>query len=228
MKGDVWFSLIDKVFSERNLRAAFCKVAANDGAPGVDHVTVSMFERDLEANLRKLSEQLRAGTYRPQAVRRVQIPKPGTKETRPLGIPTVRDRVEQAAVRHVLEPIFEKEFAPHSDGFRPRRGCKDALRRVDQLLKEGYVLVVDTDLKSYFDTIPHEPLMARVRERIADGRVQTLIESFLKAGILDGLTEWTPEAGAPQGAVLGRTTHFAIEGCNPQRQRGSAHHKPSI
>ena len=202
VKGDVWFSLIDKVFSERNLRAAFCKVAANEGAPGVDHVTVSMFERDLEANLRKLSEQLRAGEYRPQAVRRVHIPKPGSKETRPLGIPTVRDRVVQAAVRHVLEPIFEKEFAPHSYGFRPRRGCKDALRRVDQLLKEGYVFVVDADLKSYFDTIPHEPLMARVRDRIADGRVLSLIESFLKAGILDGLTEWTPEAGAPQGAVL--------------------------
>ena len=115
---------------------------------------------------------------------------------------SVRDRVVQAAVRHVLEPIFEKEFAPHSYGFRPRRGCKDALRRVDQLLKEGYVFVVDADLKSYFDTIPHEPLMARVRDRIADGRVLTLIESFLKAGILDGLTEWTPEAGAPQGAVL--------------------------
>ena len=202
VKGDVWFSLIDKVFSERNLRAAFCKVAANDGAPGVDHVTVSMFERDLEANLRKLSEQLRAGEYRPQAVRRVHIPKPGSQETRPLGIPTVRDRVVQAAVRHVLEPIFEKEFAQHSYGFRPRRGCKDALRRVDQLLKEGYVFVVDADLKSYFDTIPHEPLMARVRVRIADGRVLSLIESFLKAGILDGLTEWTPEAGAPQGAVL--------------------------
>ena len=202
VKGDVWFSLIDKVFSERNLRAAFCKVAANDGAPGVDHVTVSMFERDLEANLRKLSEQLRAGEYRPQAVRRVHIPKPGSKETRPLGIPTVRDRVVQAAVRHVLEPIFEKEFAQHSYGFRPRRGCKDALRRVDQLLKDGYVFVVDADLKSYFDTIPHEPLMALVRDRIADGRVLSLIESFLKAGILDGLTEWTPEAGAPQGAVL--------------------------
>jgi RNA-directed DNA polymerase len=102
----------------------------------------------------------------------------------------------------VLEPIFEREFAEHSYGFRPRRGCKDALRRVDHLLKQGYVYVVDADLKSYFDTIPHGPLMGRVGERIADRRVLTLIESFLKAGILDGLKEWTPEAGAPQGAVL--------------------------
>jgi RNA-directed DNA polymerase len=114
----------------------------------------------------------------------------------------VRDRVVQAAVRHVLEPIFEKEFAAHSYGFRPRRGCKDALRRVDALLKDGYVYVVDADLKSYFDTIPHGRLMSRLREHIADGRVLQLIESFLTAGILDGLEEWEPEAGAPQGAVL--------------------------
>lgn len=202
VKGGCWFRLIDKVFSERNLRASFCKVAANDGAPGVDHVTVEQFERDLDKNLRDLTEQLRTGRYRPQAVRRVEIPKPGSRETRPLGIPTVRDRVVQGAVRHVMEPIFEREFAEHSYGFRPRRGCKVALRRVEQLLKSGYTYVVDADLKSYFDTIPHGPLMDCVRERIADGPVLQLIESFLKAGIMDGLSEWTPEAGAPQGAVL--------------------------
>ena len=105
-------------------------------------------------------------------------------------------------MKHVLEPIFEREFAAQSYGFRPRHGCKDALRRVDELLQQGYVYVVDVDLKSYFDTIPHERLMDRVRERIADGRVLRLIESFLKAGIMEGLEEWEPEAGAPQGAVL--------------------------
>src|SRR5437016_3788508 len=167
VKGNCWFSLIDKVYSEKNLLAAMVKVATNGGAPGVDHVTVKQFEREWNTNVQQLSEQLRAGTYRPQAVRRVQIPKPGSQETRPLGIPTVRDRVVQGAVRHVLEPIFEREFAEHSYGFRPRRGCKDALRRVDHLLKEGYVYVVDADLKSYFDTIPHGPLMDRVRERVA-------------------------------------------------------------
>src|SRR5258706_604722 len=188
VKGNCWFSLIDKVHSAKNLRAAFSKVAVNKGAPGVDHVTVEQFERDLEANVDRLAEQLRNGTYRPQPVRRVQIPKPGSHETRPLGIPTVRDRLVQGAVRHVLEPIFEREFAEHSYGFRPRRGCKDALRRVDDLLKQGYVYVVDADLKSYFDTIPHGPLVDRVRERIADGRVLQLIESFLTSGIMDVLT----------------------------------------
>src|SRR5579872_7497472 len=202
VKGNCWFSLIDKVYTGKNLLAALTKVCANGGAAGVDQVTIEKFDHDWKTNLERLSEQLREGTYQPQAVRRVQIPKPGSHETRPLGIPTVRDRVVQGAVRHVLEPIFEKEFAEHSYGFRPRRGCKDALRRVDHLLKQGYVYVVDADLKSYFDTIPHGPLMDRVRERIADGRVLTLIESFLKADIMDGLKEWTPEAGAPQGAVL--------------------------
>src|SRR5712691_1673337 len=190
VQGDVWFRLIDKVWSERNLRASYNKVAANRGAPGVDHVTVEEFGRHLEANVAKLTAALRDGSYEPQAIRRVNIPKPGSHEQRPLGIPTVRDRVVQGAVRHVIEPIFEKEFATHSYGFRPGRGCKDALRRVDELLKSGYVYVVDAGLKSYFDTIPHERLMGRLRERIADRRILGLIAAFLKAGIMDGLKEW--------------------------------------
>jgi len=202
VKGGVWFSLIDKVYAERNLRVAAAKVRANHGAPGIDHVTVEAFHDDLATNVAKLTTALQGGSYEPQAIRRVYIPKPGSTEQRPLGIPTVRDRVVQGAVRHVLEPIFEREFAEHSYGFRPQRGCKDALRRVDDLLKQGYVYVVDADLKSYFDTIPHERLLNRLRERIADQRLLQLIASFLKAGIFDGLEEWEPEAGAPQGAVL--------------------------
>jgi len=202
VKGGTWFSLMDKVYSAKNLRSAFEDVKANRGAAGVDHQTIEMFQAHLEANLRHLEESLRTGTYRPGAIRRVYIPKPGTKEHRPLGIPTVRDRVGQAAVRHVLEPIFERDFAAHSYGFRPGRGCKDALRRVDALLKSGYTWVVDADLKSYFDTIPHGRLMERVRQKVADGRVLRLIEAYLTAQVMDTLATWTPEEGCPQGAVL--------------------------
>jgi RNA-directed DNA polymerase len=202
VKGGKWFSLIDKVYPERTLRAAFLEVAANEGAAGVDHVTIPMFESRLDEELRYLSEQLRTGTYRPQLIRRHYIPKPGTQEKRPLGIPTIRDRVVQTAVRMAIEPIFEQEFAEQSYGFRPKRGCKDALRRVDELLKAGYTHVVDADLKSYFDTIPHDRLMALVGQKISDGRMLTLIEQFLKQGVLDGMREWTPETGSPQGAVI--------------------------
>lgn len=201
-EGTKWFRLFDKVFAERNLWTALQQVAKNDGAPGVDHVTVGEFCTQLPENLWQLSDSLQDDTYRPQAIRRVHIPKPGTNDTRPLGIPSVRDRVVQAAVVNVIEPIFERDFAEQSYGFRPGRGCKDALRRVDQLLKAGYTHVVDVDLKSYFDTIPHDRLMSRLKTKIADGRVLSLIEAFLKAGIMDGLREWTPDAGAPQGAVL--------------------------
>jgi RNA-directed DNA polymerase len=145
---------MDKVTAEGTLNAAFRKVAANRGAAGVDHVTTTMFESHADAHLRRLSDDLRRGMYRPQAIRRHYIPKPGSTEKRPLGIPTVRDRVVQTALRMVLEPIFEREFAPHSYGFRPQRGCKDALRRVDELLKAGYTYVVDADLKSYSTRFP--------------------------------------------------------------------------
>ena len=202
VKGGVWFSLIDKVYGLPNLRSAFAKVKANRGAAGCDHQTIAMYEADLEVNLCDLSDQLRSGAYQPRRIRRVHIPKPGSRELRPLGIPTVRDRIAQAALRNVIEPIFERDFAEHSYGFRPNRGCKDALRRVDALLKSGYTHVVDADLKSYFDTIPHTPLMERVRHKIADGRVLDLIEAFLTQGVMDGLETWTPTAGSPQGAVI--------------------------
>ena len=135
-------------------------------------------------------------------MRRVWIPKPGSQEQRPLGVPTVRDRVVQTALLHVLEPIFDATFSPHSYGFRHGRGCHHALERVEELLKAGYVYVVDADLKSYFDTIPKPRLMARLREKVSDSRVLRLVEMFLEQGVMDGLREWTPETGTPQGAVL--------------------------
>jgi RNA-directed DNA polymerase len=202
VKGGKWFRLIDKVYSERCLFSAARRVLANRGAAGVDHVSVEDFDVRLIPELRKLAESLREGSYRPQAIRRVEIPKPGSGERRPLGIPTVRDRVVQAALVKVIEPIFERDFAEQSYGFRPGRGCKDALRRVDELVQAGYVHVVDADLRGYFDSIPHDRLMDRLRAKIADGRVLSLIEMFLKANVIDGLSEWTPTSGAPQGAVL--------------------------
>ena len=202
VKGGVWFSLIDKVYHLPNLRAAFVKVKANGGAAGCDHQTIAMYEADVEANLKDLSDQLQTQRYRPQRIKRVYIPKPGGRECRPLGIPTVRDRIVQTALRNVIEPILERDFAEHSYGFRPDRGCKDALRRVDALLREGYTHVVDADLESYFDTIPHQPLMERVGHKIADGGVRKLIEAFLTQGVLDGLETWTPTSGSPQGAVI--------------------------
>lgn len=202
VEGGKWFRLFDKVFAERNLLAAFQQVASKQGAAGVDHVSVNAFERGLPETLWEVSDALKHGTYQPQSIRRVHIPKPGSDETRPLGIPTVRDRMVQAAVVNVIEPIFERDFAEQSYGFRPGRGCKDALRRVDGLLKAGYVHVVDADLKGYFDSIPHDPLMERLKEKVVDGSVLSLVEEFLKANILDGLEEWTPTTGAPQGAVL--------------------------
>jgi RNA-directed DNA polymerase len=131
----------------------------------------------------------------------VDIPK-GDGRTRPLGVPTVKDRVVQQAVRLVIEPIFEREFREGSYGFRPGRGCHDALREVDWLIKDGYTYVVDADLAAYFDSIPHDRLMARVEERVSDGRVLDLIRGWLKADILKGLERWTPVEGSPQGAVI--------------------------
>jgi RNA-directed DNA polymerase len=199
----VWCSLMDKTDAPANLRSAFDKVWRNGGSAGADGQTVAHFERTAEAELARLHEQLRAGTYLPQPVRRAWIDKPGSKEKRLLGIPAVRDRIVQGALRHVLEPIFETDFAEPSYGFRPGRGAKDALRRVDTLLKAGHVWVVDADLKSYFDTIPHDRLLALVKTRVADGRVLALVESFLRAGVLEQAKGWQPtERGTPQGGVI--------------------------
>ncbi len=202
VKGGKWFSLIDKVYRPANLLRAFARVKANKGAAGVDHQTIKMFEHHLEENLEQLSTALQDCSYRPQALRRKWIAKPGSSEQRPLGIPTVRDRVAETALDAVLEPIFERDFAEHSYGFRPGRGCKDALRRVNYLLKQDYNWVVDADLKSYYDTIPREQLLARVEEKVADGPVLALIAAYLQQGVLEGMKLWQPEAGTPQGAVI--------------------------
>jgi RNA-directed DNA polymerase len=203
VRGGKWFSLIDKVWKRDNLSAGWLATTLNGGSPGVDGQTVRQFTAHLDKELKTLQRQLMEESYTPQPVRRCWIPKPGSKEKRPLGIPAVRDRIVQGAIRNVIEPILEREFAEHSYGFRPGRGCKDALRRVDGLLRDGYTWVVDADLKSYFDTIPHDKLMERVKERISDGKLLALLGRYLKAGVMDGLKGWeSTEQGTPQGAVI--------------------------
>ena len=203
VKGNQWFSLIDKVYADKTLELAWAKVRSNAGGSGVDRITIERFAKDCPRGLLDLKEQLRKALYQPLPVKRVWIPKPGTNQERPLGIPTVRDRIVQTALRLVIEPIFEHRFAEHSYGFRPGRGCKDALRRVQTLLDEGHTWIVDADLKSYFDTIPKDRLMGRVSERIADTRVLALIRSYLDQEVMEELTRHEPtDRGTPQGAVI--------------------------
>jgi RNA-directed DNA polymerase len=201
VQGGRWYNLIDKVWSQRALRAGWKRVRANRGSAGVDRQPLTLFEARLDDYIEQLHEELREGDYDAKPVRRVWIPKERGK-LRPLGIPTVRDRVVQTSLRNAIEPIFEKKFLECSYGFRPGRGCKDALREVNRLLKAGYTWVVDVDIEQYFDTIPHERLLAQVAREIADGKVLSLIEQYLKAGVLEEMKVWTPIAGTPQGAVI--------------------------
>ena len=201
VKGGKWFSLIDKVYRASTLQAAWRRVKANGGAAGVDRQSVAAFDARAEAYLAELGQEVEQGRYQAQPIRRVEIPK-GPNQTRPLGIPVVKDRIVQTAVKLVIEPIFEAMFMHSSYGFRPRRSAHDALREVNRLLKEGYTHVVDADLKSYFDTIPHERLRERVREKISDGPVLALIDAWLGQDIVSEVQRWTPTGGTPQGAVL--------------------------
>ncbi len=201
VKGGRWYSLMDKVYAPATLRAAWTKVRARRGAAGVDGQSIERFEANAQKYLDELSADLREGRYQAQAVRRVDIPK-GDGRTRPLGIPVVKDRIVQTAVKLVIEPIFEAQFEPTSYGFRPQRSCRDALRQVDQALKDGYTFVVDADLERYFDTIPHERLMEQVERRVSDGRLLDLIRGWLKQDVVEGMKRWTPTGGTPQGAVI--------------------------
>ena len=203
IKGGKWFSLIDKVWKLENLQSALKSVVRNRGAAGVDGETAEQYLRRSPHRLEQVQVLLKTGQYTPRPVKRVWIPKLGSKDLRPLGVPAVEDRVVQTAVRNGIEPIFEHIFAEHSYGFRPGRGAKDALRQVAQLLVAGRVWVVDADLKSYFDTIPQEKMMALVAEQIADRPLLDLIQEFLKQGVMESGKDWQPtETGTPQGAVI--------------------------
>jgi RNA-directed DNA polymerase len=203
IKGGKWFSLMDKVGKRENLQSALKQVVSNGGAAGVDGQRCPDYLKSSPQRLERVQQMLEQGSYEPKPVKRVWIPKLGSKELRPLGIPAVEDRVVQTALRNVIEPIFENLFAQPSYGFRPGRGAKDALRRVDHLLKTGRNWVVDADLKGYFDSIPQDKLMEAVEAHIADGAVNRLIRSFLKQGVMESGQGWKPtEAGTPQGAVI--------------------------
>ena len=203
VKGKKWYSLMDKVWNPTHLQLGAWQVIRNDGAPGVDHRSCEQLEKELQSEVRLLERRLREGTYQPQAVKRVWIEKPGRPEKRPLGIPTVRDRVVQATLRNVIEPIWEAEFVEHSYGFRPGRGATQALERVERLLHEGYTWVVDADIQGYFDNIPQDRLMSLLKQRISDGGVLALIEAFLTQGVMESGRGWQPTTkGTPQGAVL--------------------------
>ncbi len=201
VQGGKWFSLIDKVYRKETLRAAWCKVKDNAGAAGVDGQSVKQFAARAEIYLEELEQALKSAEYQPEPIKRVEIPK-GDGRMRPLGIPVVKDRIVQTAVKLVIEPIFEREFEDSSYGFRPGRSAKDALGEVDGLIQEGFTHVVDADLESYFDSIPHGELMRRIEARISDGQVLKLIGLFLSQDIIQGMKRWTPVGGTPQGAVM--------------------------
>lgn len=199
--GMKWFRLIDKVWDQGALLWAFNQVAANRGAAGCDRETIEEYGTNLEWHLKEVSRLLQQGRYQPQPVRRCYIPK-GKRAQRPLGIPTVRDRVVQTALVNVLEPIFEHKFLGCSYGYRPGRSAHQALDAVSEALSEGRVWVVEVDIKSLFDHIPHEGLMREVKKEITDIHVLELIEGYLKAGIMEAGEIRDSVEGTPQGGVL--------------------------
>ena len=203
IKGDKWYSLTDKVWKMENLQSAVANVVRNKSKQKPDGQRCRRYAEQKDWRLPALQAKLRNGEYQPQPVRRVWIPKLGSRELRPLGIPSVENRVVEMAVRQVIEPIFEQLFAEQSYGFRPRRGAKDALRRVQQLLNAGLIWIVDADVKGYFDNIPQDKLLAAVAEHISDGAVLELLRRFLEQGVMESGKGWQPtETGTPQGAVI--------------------------
>ena len=180
---------------------AFRAVKRNRGAAGVDGVSIARFEKQLDQNLLSLMRQLKAGTFQPQPLRRVHIDKGGGK-TRPLGIPAVRDRVAQEVLRRLLSPLFERIFHHDSFGFRPGRGCHDAMQRLLELHRQGYTHVLDADIQGFFDNLPHPVIMAGLAAEVADGNILTLVERFLKAGVMEEGVLQPTRLGTPQGGVI--------------------------
>ena len=198
-------ALFDKVYRKDVLWQAWRLVRRNGGGPGIDEVTIDVIENEIGVGvfLRELRDELRSGTYQPQPVKRCWIEKPGRAEKRPLGIPIVRDRVVQTAVRLVLEPIFETNFDPCSYGFRPGKNAHQAISEIQRSITfQGYREVVDLDLQSYFDTIDHSILLGLVRRRVSDPRVLRLLRMWLEAGVLEEGKLQRQLTGTPQGGCI--------------------------
>jgi group II intron reverse transcriptase/maturase len=196
-----WYSLYDKVYALPNLERAWEKVRSKRGAGGIDRQTIASFERKKEQELLELQRLLREKRYRPHPLRRVYIPK-ANGEQRPLGIPTIRDRVVQQALLNILEPIFEPLFHERSYGFRPQRDTHQAIEQVRKALGEGREWIVDVDIRKYFDTVNHELLLDAVNEEISDGSVLRLLRMFLESGVLENGVRMETEEGTPQGGVI--------------------------
>jgi RNA-directed DNA polymerase len=194
-------ALMEKVIAAENLRRAWKRVKANRGAPGIDGMHIEDFAAFAREQWPTIRERLSGGSYRPQPVRRVMIPKPGGGE-RPLGIPTVVDRLIQQAIAQVLTPIFDPEFSESSFGFRPDRSAHGALRQVQADIRAGYRIAVDLDLAKFFDNVRHDILMVRVARRVGDKRLLALIGRYLRAGVMVGETFEPSELGTPQGGPL--------------------------
>ena len=223
--GRRFHALWDRIHRRDVLERAWQVVRANRGSAGVDRITITQIEeRGVEAFLDELQVELSEQRYRPRPVRRVHIPKPGRQETRPLGVPAVRDRVVQAAAKIVLEPIFEADFRDCSFGFRPKRSAPQALDLIKREVMRGRRWVIDADIRSFFDALDREILLGLIAERVSDRRVLKLLRSWLRAVVLDGQSLMHPETGTPQGGVasplLANVYLNALDRAWEERHRG--------